>query len=288
MLDLILITIQFALVYGLAGMAVRLAMAVQGGFDLSPAIAAVLAAETCVALGNLFNGSGSWGLLVAAIGGFAPGGAVGLSWSAFSARFLGEAADGKGVLLASLGLLMLVSGMIGLARGPGLTVLNLLAGETVPVAGIVLSASLLVALAVSLLPLVGEGWHARTRSGYALAVFVMNEPFAVELGVNQAMMRRHGLVLACLLGAGAGMSLGLVNGSYPDLGLKVFLYGAGAALLFESRALFAPVLAGALFGAAHVVLQLVIAPSWAESVMFAAVVALILGRGTGRELGGNR
>jgi len=58
--------------------------------------------------------------------------------------------------------------------------------------------------------------------------------------------------------------------------------------LFESRALFAPILAGALLGAAHVTLQLLIAPSWAESVMFAVIVALILVRGTVREQGGNR
>jgi branched-subunit amino acid ABC-type transport system permease component len=70
--------------------------------------------------------------------------------------------------------------------------------------------------------------------------------------------------------------------------MKAFLYGAGAALLFESREMLAPLPAGLMLGAMHVGIQLVLAPAWAESVMFALVVAVLLWRGTSREVGSVR
>lgn len=289
MLDLALIGIQVALVYVLAGMAVRLAMFVQGGFDLLPAVTAVLAAEVAIALFARYSNwvlQGIGGLLIALL-------VVILAsyiWALATKHLFARGIDGNGIMLTSFGLLILVSGVVGALRGPGLVAADFVAGRSIILdgGGIILSMAALLSIGLSLALLVGVLGFRHTNIGYALRLYSMNPQFAAEIGINKSQMRRTGLILAGLLGAGAGLSMALVNGSTPELGLKVFLYGAGAALLFESRTLWAPIAAGTLLGSAHVALQLVVAPAWAESLMFTGIVALVLAKGNGRDIGGNR
>lgn len=287
MLDFALIAIQLSLVYGVSGIAVRLALAVQGGVDLFPAFVALVGSELFVEVCNRFVVSGIWPSLSAIVSfGFCI--FLGIGWAIFSRSFFTPFFEGKNTLLVSLGLLLATSGCVGLWRGPGLVVFDAFAGKTLGFVDFSVGAGMVMAIGVSLSALLIISIYLRLRPGYALKLFLMNPDFAIELGVEQSRMQGAGLVLASLLGASAGMSLALVSGSYPDLGIKIFLYGAGAALLFESKVLLAPLLGGATLGVFHVCLQLAVSPSWAEGIMFAAVIFVILAKGTDRDWGGNR
>ena len=287
MFDLVLIGTQVALVYVLAGTAVHLAMSVQGGFDLLPAVTAVLSAEVAMTLFGdrshvMLYGIGE--LLVALL-------FVALSsylWALAAVRLSAQGIDENGIMLTSFGLLIVISGAIGALRGPGLVVADFVAGRSFVFDDIIFSMTALLSIGLSLILLMGVLALRYTHTGYALRLYAMNPQFATEIGINKTRMRQAGLVLSGLLGAGAGLSTALVNGSTPELGLKVFLYGAGAALLFESRTLWAPIAAGILLGSTHVALQLIVAPAWAESLMFTGIIVLVVIKGSARSMGGIR
>lgn len=163
-----------------------------------------------------------------------------------------------------------------------------IAGQAVELLDTYVGAGVVAGLMIMGVVMLGSLIWLRRPGGYSLRLYAMNPPLAHEIGIEEVHLRRLGTVHVGLCAGAAGCSLAITGGSTPELGMKVFLYGAGAALLFESRELLAPLPAGLMLGAMHVGLQLVLAPAWTESIMFALIVAVLLWRGTSREVGGVR
>lgn len=283
-MDLFLLAIHLGLAYGLAGLAVRVALSVSGGFDLFVAVAALLGAEFTIAVANGCAVDNTGGAMAAAVFGILLAGMSGWLWSSFGKLF----GSGTTTFVGSLGVLMAVIGFIGTVRGPGLRMVDGLSGVTLDLLVINVGAGVIAGLLVTLVVAIAGIIWLRQSSGYALRLYVMNPELAQEIGITEHSLRSWGAAYLGLCAGAAGSSLALIGGSTPELGMKVFLYGAGAALLFESRDLVSALLAGLILGALHIGLQLFFAPAWAESIMFVLVVAVLMIRGSSREIGGLR
>jgi len=188
---------------------------------------------------------------------------------------------GSGVFILSLGFSTFVTGAVGLVRGPGLRLPpwdmpswafgN--ANFGIPsaygfISGLAACCGLII-------------W-SRTRLGFAFDLWAQNQVFAIEIGISRRMLLiGTGISTGTLVGV-AGAYGALANGSTPESGLSLFLYGAGAALLLPKPLLLSSLQGGLVLGILLVLAQLLISPSLATVVVFGAVASALLFRGTSR------
>lgn len=285
-MDLLLFALQTGLAYGLAGVAVRITLTVTGSFNFFVAIAAVLSAELGIVIGNAGAVESFFGTFIAAFAGVMIAAVAGYLWSHVgSLTKTSQSASQLTVFVGSLGALMFVIGFTGVMRGPGLRTIEGIAGKSVGFFGSYVGISVIVGVAVTGLIIIGSFLWLRMREGYSLRLYAMNPYLSKEIGIDENKLRRSGTIFAGVCAGAAGCSLAFSGGSTPEIGMKIFLFGAGAALLFESRELLVPLLAGLILGLMQVGIQLILAPAWSESVMFALVILVLLWRRSSREAG---
>lgn len=285
-MDILFLSLQASLIYGLAGISVRAAMTVSGGFDLVVAIAALASAEVIIAFANALEVKTVLGYMGVISIGLVSAGLLGVFWSAKEKLFGLKKLSSLSVFIGSFGALIIAIGLVGILRGPGLKTIEGSIGQTWDVFGTghYIGSGTFVGLVVGCIALLLSSVWLRSRRGYALRLYAMNPSFAQEVGVDGSSVVKSGTIFACVCAGVAGSIVGIVGGSTPELGMTVFLYGVGAALLFESKKMLFPLVAGLLFGIMQVGTQLILAPAWTQSLMFALIVVILLFRGTSREL----
>lgn len=271
-------------IFGLAGVAVRVQYALFRGFDFMVGGLVLLSAEAFVLTAGCFPEAPGLGvpaawlaaLLAAVLGAGAWNAAVLVLWR-------GHWRLGPALFVASLGMNTALTGLIGLVRGPGLAQTP---WQFDGVAGLALPTLLgLLVCGCALAALLAARY---TRAGLAIELYGQNPQFAIELGVDSVRIATAASVKTGLACGAVGGYLALADGSRPDLGLLLFLYGSAAALLFSAPTLARAVLGGLICGVVFVVSQLVVSPSTAGLFLFAGVAVLLLARGSSRASEGVR
>lgn len=277
MTEILFLILAKGMIFALAGVCVRVQFALWRGFDLIVAAAVLVGAEIFVIT---VKQAGAVGPFVAPLAAILAAVAVVTVWNVVLARSLFGTSDNAGasLIVLSLGISTAVTGFVGLMRGPGLR-LPPYSAEMQPV---------IYALVLAVLALIVAALWSQGRSGFALYLLSQNRQFAQELGVRIRLLALPASLMVGLAAGTVGSSLAATTGSTPEVGLQAFLYGAAAALIFETGSIKGPVLAGLLLGAASVVLQLFLAPGLAEAALFAAVVGMVIMRGSARTLQGVR
>jgi branched-subunit amino acid ABC-type transport system permease component len=137
-------------------------------------------------------------------------------------------------------------------------------------------------MALGLSVCIGVILWSRTRVGFAFDLWAQNQAFATEIGISRRTLLFQSGISTGALGGIAGAYTALANGITPEGGLILFLYGAGAALLLPRPLLISSLQGGFFLGILLVATQLVISPALATVVLFGAVTAILLFRGTSR------
>jgi branched-subunit amino acid ABC-type transport system permease component len=281
-MNIVLLAVTQGLVFAALGAAVRLQYSLFRGFDLIIAPIAVLAAEMFLLAAKLFPQATLPALVVCTFVAIGAGVVLAVLWNAIVDRLWhGRNVLGSGIFILSLGFTTLVTGAVGLGRGPGLRVVpwempSLTFGNTnvgIPTAyGIVWG----------LMICIGTTVWSRSRLGFAFDLWAQNQAFATEIGISRRMLLIGSGISTGALAGVAGAYTALANGSTPEGGLILFLYGAGAALLLPKPLLICSLQGGFFLGILLVVTQLVASPAFATVVLFGAVTAILLIRGTSR------
>jgi branched-subunit amino acid ABC-type transport system permease component len=209
-------------------------------------------------------------------------------WNTVSLRIKWSMKDRPaGVFLTSLGISVAAAGATGLIRGPGVLpppvqLPSVVIGEYALAGATVLG----LALAVSALGAVVV-WR-RSVSGWCISLLEQNNAFAAELGVeaDRLALPVAGVTALCLVVTGT--YVGLATGSSPEIGMSSFLFGIGAAFMFNTPR-YAGVVAGAvIFGLTYVALQAFVSPPIAAASLFTLTAVVVVSRGTPRLLQGVR
>lgn len=267
----------------LCAVAVRAQLALFRGFDVMIAAVVTIASEITCALGIWFPNLGWYGAAAALA--VSACGAAGFMviWNRFVDGWMGDSARrGTALLVISLFCATAISGIVGLARGPGLvgapwpdTALRLGDGSSLYlgtlfacVAGIALIAGLIA-------------WPM-SRVGFALELWAQDRSFAREIGISERNLVAATGIAAALAASTVGVWSGLSNGSTPDVGLGYFLTGAGGALLFSGPRLVSAAVGGAVIGTGVFGLQLWLSPAQTNMLLFLAIGAFLVARGADR------
>lgn len=281
-MNIVLLAFTQGLMFAALGAAVRLQYSLFRGFDVVIAPIAVLAGEAFLLTAKLFPQATLLALLVCTCVAIGTGAILAVFWNAVVDRLWhGSLVLGSGIFILSLGFSTLVAGAVGLGRGPGLRLVSwevpsLALGNAafgIPTAyGMVLGLSVCIGVII---------W-SRTRLGFAFDLWAQNQAFATEIGISRRMLLVGSGISTGALGGVAGAYGAFANGSTPEGGLILFLYGAGAALLLPKPLLISSLQGGFLLGIVLVAIQLLVSPACATVVLFGAVTAILLFRGTSR------
>jgi hypothetical protein len=122
----------------------------------------------------------------------------------------------------------------------------------------------------------------RTHHGFALDLWGQDVSFCTELGLSRTALVASSGIMVGLATALIGSYNAFSNGSTPEGGLMVFLYGAGAALLLPSVRVSSSFWGGLLLGTSYAAIQLKLSPSVANLALFAAILIILVVRGTSR------
>jgi branched-subunit amino acid ABC-type transport system permease component len=279
--SIVLLLLTYALMFALAGAAVRIQLTLFRGFDLFVAGLVLFGAEMFIAVSNAV-GSGSEALLVASVVSIAAVIALAVLWNVVIDRLWRRMTTvGAPMLVVSLGVSAAATGAVGVIRGPGLRqppadlLRYQLAGVPLP------AAFLIVAGAVVLVGLLR--W-VRRPAGFALTLMSDDPDFAAEIGLTRRDLVVSAGVVTGALTATIGAYLALSNGSTPEIGLPTFLYGAGAALLLPAATVRSSILGGIVLGLGFGVAQLFAARVTADALLFAVVLGFLWFRGTSRTM----
>jgi len=278
-----------AIVFALAGIAVRIQYSLFRGFDFAVAFAVVLSAESFTSASGLFAGKPAVGVVACSGLGILVAILVVVGWnSAIHRLFSAHSKIGMALLVFSLGVSTAISGFVGLVRGPGLRQPIWSPNQTQILPSSIIGLPAIYAIvcggAVVILVLL---WASR-RTGLALDLWAQNQDFAREIGIERSTLAPVTGVVTGLASGVVGCYFALAGGSTPEGGLSAFLYGAGAALLLPAPTLNATVLGGLILGTIYVIVQLIFNQSIADLILFAIVAYLLLRRGTSRTVQGAR
>lgn len=260
-----------AAVLVLAAAYVRAQLAVHRGFDLALAAITLVGGEVLIEIVADSAETTRWMLAILVAGGI--GAACGMAWSfTLARRYAENPFPSAGIFVASLGLATLTSGLVAMLRGPGLR-------QAAPVASLAwmsLAPTAVVALCICALGGVALAAWRLSRTGLQVELLDQDRAFAEELGVDPAAVAAT-TGLACGTAAAlAGAANAAMSGSTPTTGLGLFLQAAAAALIF-SRAGLAGVIGGAVvIATAQVLVTTSISPSWADAILFALLLALLV------------
>jgi branched-subunit amino acid ABC-type transport system permease component len=267
-------------VIGVVAMAVRVQFGILQGYDLTVAASVVIASEITVFIANQIAGGVAIPLAIAVAWGLTF--IVTYVWTLLALQFTTRGAERGGVVfLASLGVSTAVSGLVGIIRGPGLIApdarLSPLEIGATTMAGVTWFGIACSVVAVAALVL----WR-RTVPGWGAVLLEQNPAFAQEIGVQpeQVIVSASAAVGGCAAVAGAYQ--GLANGSTPESGMLLLIYGIGAAFIVPGRGLLGAAVGAAIFGTASVVGGLAISPVVASTILFGVTAAVLLVRGTSR------
>lgn len=287
------IAIAQGFVFALAGIAIRVQYSLFKGFDFSVAASIAVAAETFTVVANRFQLAPPSALLAGTLSSLTASLIIMCGWNLSIWAVLRRLKKfnkntGSALFVTSLGFSVGASGLIGLLRGPGLRQSFFNALAQVSLLGMKLELSNLFIIITGALAALATLLWLRTPSGLGLALIAQNEEFAQELGVQKIR-----IIMPCAIVGGAttgliGSYTSLSSGSTPDIGLPIFLYGAGAALVFQSARIQSCLWGGSLLGIFYVISQLFVSPSWVNAILFGAVVLLITLRGSSRTRQGLR
>lgn len=281
-MSLILLALTQGLIFAALGAAVRLQYSLFRGFDVVIAPIAVVSGETFLLTTRLFPHATLFALAVCTAVSIATGVVLAVAWNTVIDKLWPDRLVlGSGIFIVSLGFSTFVTGAVGLGRGPGLRLPSwdmpsLAFGNAnfgIPSAyGFILGLAACSGLII---------W-SRTRLGFAFDLWAQNQVFATEIGISRRMLLiGTGVSTGTLVGV-AGSYGALANGSTPESGLTLFLYGAGAALLLPKPLLLSSLQGGLALGILLVLAQLEISPSLATVLVFGAVTSALLFRGTSR------
>jgi len=288
-MSLLSIIVSSAIAFALAGVAVRIQYSLFRGFDFAVAFAVVLSAESFTGMSSLFAARPAIGIVVSSGCGIAVSVVVVLAWNCVIHRlWFAHSHIGMPLLVFSLGVSTAISGFVGLVRGPGLRQpsWSLNQAPVLPGSMIGLPALYAIVFGGTVITL-GLLWAGR-RMGLALDLWAQNRDFALEIGVERAILAPVCGVVTGLASGVVGCYFALAGGSTPEGGLNAFLYGAGAALLLSAPTLNATVLGGLILGTVYVIVQLIFNQSIANLILFALVATLLLRKGTSRTVQGAR
>lgn len=279
---LLLSSVQ-GVIFALAALPVRIQLSLFDGFDFAVAVAILVSSEVFSVVARALSCSA--GAKVAIASGLSLAASVGLmvAWNRIVDVMSQSPHSGRKVNLfvLSLGLSVVAAGLVGLLRGPGLrqSDLNNLSRVSL-VGGVSLEHSVAYALLMSGAVLVLTFGWLRLRSGFSLLLLAEDPALAREVGVDRSRIVLPAAVVGGLSAGVVGSYYALASGSTIEIGLSLFLYGAGSALVFSDFRAF--VWGGLLLGSLLVWLQLVVSPSWANALVFACVVSLVGIRGSSR------
>jgi branched-subunit amino acid ABC-type transport system permease component len=274
--SLLAIFLLKATIVGLGAFYVRAQLAVLRGFDLGLAAIGLVAGELVIAFAPADQDIPRWLLAIGV--GLISGAGLGMLWSWLLARRLGSRGSPTTTLVASLGIATLASGAVASIRGPGLVQLDELPAASQ--SGI--APALWIGLAVCAVGAAALAVWLRSRTGFQVSLLDQDRAFAEELGCDP---RRVAVLtgLACgTAGAAAGIANAVTSGSTPDSGIALFLQAAAGALIVRQ---FRPsgMVLGALAVAALYTGVGALAPlSWADFIVFAVLLLLIVIRGRDR------
>jgi branched-chain amino acid transport system permease protein len=284
---LLLLALTRAVPFSLLAWAVRAQLASLRGFDVSLAAAALLSSEVFLAL----LGGGRRGVVAivfSMIFAMALSSLLVATWSyTANRRFGGESSAGELVLVASLGLSALLTGTIGGLRGGGLRDI----GESLSALSLgdsVFDEVVVVTLIVGVVTTALLVAFGRSKAGVGLGLLAQNREFAEELGIQFAKVAPLTGAIAGALAGAAGVCLGAVGGSSPEMGLTAFLYGAGGALVLPRVSPNTALAGGAAFAAVQVILEYCTSASTAQALLFTLILSLVLTRGSSRTARGER
>jgi branched-subunit amino acid ABC-type transport system permease component len=285
MVSVALVIIQ-ALAFALMGVAVRAQFSLFRGFDLMIGGYVLIASETFVLVSNHVPLPGGMGIFFATVSSVCATLLVALAWNvAIDRLWPNQGKLGTAVLLASLGGQTFVAGLIGAARGPGLVQSRLLIGPSdLPILSLPLVFGLVVLSIASIVVFV----FLRSRVGHGLWLYGDNPEFAAEIGVERRRLIYSTSIIVGLLTASVGSYVAFSEGSRPEVGLNMFLYGAASALLLSAGTLRSAFVGGLILGAGHLALQLKLSFAAAEFILFVSVAVLLVVRGTSRSKEGVR
>jgi branched-subunit amino acid ABC-type transport system permease component len=188
---------------------------------------------------------------------------------------------GAAILILSLGASSVVSGAVGFSRGPGLRQVEW-GMPSLNVFGANLGVPTAYGLFLNLAACIWVQVWSRSKIGFAFNLWAQNQSFASEIGVSRRMLLAGAGICTGILGGVVGAYGALSNGSTPEGGLIMFLYGAGAALLFSKPLVMSGIKGGLLLGALLVMAQLIFSPPIATVLLFSVVTAILFLRGSSR------
>jgi len=257
-------------------------MALFRSFDFMTAGLVLIAAEVAVVVASsrvAESGGVSVIVLALLVASIISSGAS-VAWN-LALRTVNESGGQGSVFVTSLGANILITGIIGLSRGPGLRQPPSLAGISlgmgIPLPSLFMITCGTMALGVFL------AW-TRSRTGFAVTLIAQNRRFAEEIGIERASLLKISGLVSGSLAAVAGVYLAFSNGSTPQAGMPVFLYGAGGALLLPSLTWSACLIGGSIMACIYVAAQLFFSPSVANTILFALVFLVLLWRKSSRLL----
>ena len=272
---LTLIALQ-ALVFTSVGIAVRMQYSLFRGFDFI--IAAVIVVSGEVFLTAAHQGT-TFSVALGTIFAVAIGVGITVTWNlGVDHVFGGVAALGSILFVSSLGASTAISGIVGAVRGPGLRQLP----ASTPAVYRQLADSSLYGLSVTSLALVALFVWTTRPSGLAAALWTQSEEFAREIGITRRSLAVPAGIVSGGLAAIVGSYYAFSNGSTPEGGVTVFLYGTATALLLPSGTLCATAISGVVLGGLYVLIQLLVSPALANLVLFALAMTILLVRGSSR------
>ena len=267
----------------LCAVAVRAQLALFRGFDVMVAAVVTIASEITCALGIWFPSLGWYGTAVAVVVSTIVTAGVMLVWNRFIAGWMRDSAHrGTGLLVISLFCTTAISGLIGLARGPGLISAPWPDVGLQRPDGSSLSAATLFACAMGVMLIAALAAARRSRQGFALELWAQDRSFAREIGISETNLVGFSGIAVALAASAVGVWSGLSNGSTPEVGLGYFLTGAGGALLVSGPRLASAAIGGAVIGVAVFMLQLWLSPAQTNMLLFFAIAVFLIARGSGR------
>jgi len=279
---IIILALAQGLILATVGAAVRVQYSLYRGFDIIIAPLVVLTAEAFVVAASCFPRPTILAFVVCSAVAISVGAGLSLLWNYTVDRlWRGQMVLGSAILIFSLGASTFITGAVGFGRGPGLRQVdwNL---PNVHLFGIDAGLPTAYAIVCGLASCGCLYIWARRRTGFAFELWAQNQLFASEIGISRRSLLPSTSICTGILCGIAGAYGAIANGSTPEWGLTVFLYGAGAALLFPSPLLTSAIKGGLAVGALLVLSQLVFSPSAATIVLFGLITLVLLARGSSR------
>lgn len=281
--QLILLILANAAAGACVAAAVRLHLALHRGFDFLIAAMVTISAEIYALVATTQGTPSVVNHMAAATMGCLAAALLNLTWFACWRR-VNVSVDKLPhiVLLASLGITSIFSGLVGWLRGPGLS--EPFGGTPWAIqlsTGGLSAGQIWMAGGGALVAVVGIRW-LRGHTGLGLDLLAQEPTLSREVGVDTVGLMGRGAAASALLCGLVGNYAALVGGSTPDVGSGYFLYGACGALLLRRRSILLSAAGGAMLGTVRASTQLFFDPVEADFGIFAAIAVVLVVAGEAR------